>query len=115
MRPPPQPHLWHNYAMNKTVLIRFVPPAPITVKTGKATTHTRHWHTDKLIAHLQEHLELRLADAGQTFDLRVVSSTQPEIRFEGWKPEKADDLRKVIGDLMGEVMQDIEVEEFLQA
>ena len=101
--------------MNKTVLIRFVPPAPITIKTSKTTTHTRHWDDDKLTTLLQEHLEIGLADAGQALDVRVVTSRQAEIRFDGWKPDGADALRKVITELMGEAMADIDPEDYLQA
>lgn len=101
--------------MSKTVLIRFVTPPPITVKTGKATSHTRHWNGDKLTRFVQEHLEIGLADTFGDIDIKVVASSQAEIRFDGWKPEGPDQLRQVIGEIMAEALAHIDPEDYLQA
>ncbi|GGR40721.1 hypothetical protein [Deinococcus ruber] len=46
-------------------------------------------------------------------ELQALVSTQPEIRFDGWKPEDARELRNTIGEMMGAVMENIEVDEYL--
>ena len=98
--------------MPRNVLIRFVPPAPIKTKTGKATTHIREWDGEKMAAFLQEGLEIWAGDKYPDFEMRVAVSRQAEIRFENWKPEKqqAEELRAKIGEVIGQVMEGIEPE-----
>jgi len=99
--------------MPRTVLIRFVPPAPI--KTGKATTHVREWDGEKMAAFLQEGLEIWAGDKYPDFEMRVLVSRQAKIRFENWKPYKtqAGELRAEIGDEIALVMEGIEPENYL--
>jgi len=101
--------------MSRTVLIRFVPPAPIKIKTGKATTHVREWDSEKMAAFLQEGLEIWAGDRHPDFEMRVAVSRQAEIRFENWKPEKtqAEALRAEIGEEIALVMEGIEPEDYL--
>ncbi|GAA4002551.1 hypothetical protein GCM10022631_11520 [Deinococcus rubellus] len=101
--------------MSRNVLIRFVPPAPIKVKTGKETTHTRKWDGEKLAAFLQEGLEIWAGDKYPDFEMRVAVSRQAEIRFENWKPEKkeAEELRAEIGEEISQVMEGIKPEDYL--
>ena len=101
--------------MSRNVLIRFVPPAPIKIKTGKATTHVREWDGEKLAAFLQEGLEIWAGDKYPDFEIRVAVSRQAEIRFENWKPDKtqAEELRAEIGDEIARVMEGIEPEDYL--
>ena len=106
----------YHYAMNKTVLIRFVPPAPIKVTLGKGVTHTREWNGDKLVATVQEGLEVWAADHDPELEVRVILSRQAEIRFEGtWKPDKetASDLRQQIGETMSDLLEGIEAQDYL--
>jgi hypothetical protein len=105
----------YNYAMNKRVLIRFVPPAPIKVNVSKGISRTRDWDADKLVAFLQEGLEIWAADAYPELELAVVESHQAEIRFDGWKPDKeaAAEMREAIGEQMGMVLEGIEPDEYL--
>ena len=106
----------YHSAMNKTVLIRFVPPAPVRIALGKGLTHTREWNGDKLVATVQEGLELWAAEYDPELAVRVILSRQAEIRFEGtWKPDKetASDLRQRIGETMSYVLEGIEAEEYL--
>jgi len=101
--------------MSRTVLIRFVAPAPIKTKTGKATTHVREWDGEKMAAFLQEGLEIWAGDKHPDFEMRVAVSRQAEIRFEDWKPDKtqAEELRAEIGDEIALVMEGIEPEDYL--
>ena len=102
--------------MNKTVLIRFVPPAPVKVTVGKGLTHTREWKGDKLVATVQEGLDIWAAEYDPELEVRVILSRQAEIRFEGtWKPDRetASDLRQRIGETMSYVLEGIEAEEYL--
>ncbi|AWN22232.1 hypothetical protein DKM44_02425 [Deinococcus irradiatisoli] len=101
--------------MPRNVLIRFVPPAPIKIKTGKDTSRIREWDGEKLAAFLQEGLEIWAADKHPDFEMRVAVSRQAEIRFENWKPEKtrAAELRLEIGEQMSVVMEGIEAEDYL--
>ncbi|UQN04986.1 hypothetical protein [Deinococcus sp. QL22] len=101
--------------MNKKVLIRFVPPAPIKIAVSKGVSRTRDWNTDKLVGFLQEGLEIWAADAYPELELNVVDSRQAEIRFEGWKPDKesAAEMREAIGQQMGLVLEGIEPDEYL--
>ena len=99
--------------MNKKVLVRFVPPAAVNVPIGKGVTHDRTWKVDKLIGFLQEGLELAAAEAHPDLELRVVEARASEIRFESWKPDKPGELREQIGQMIGSVMDELEVEEYL--
>ena len=101
--------------MSRTVLIRFVPPAPIKVPVSKGVTRTREWNGEKLAAFLQEGLEIWAGDKYPDFEMRVAVSRQAEIRFENWKPDKtqAEELRAEIGDEIALVMEGIEPEDYL--
>ncbi|MFB9991578.1 hypothetical protein ACFFLM_06305 [Deinococcus oregonensis] len=101
--------------MNKRVLIRFVPPAPIKVSVSKGLSRTRNWNTDKLVGFLQEGLEIWAFDAYPELELAVVESHQAEIRFDSWKPDKeqAAEMREAIGEQMGIVLEGIEPDEYL--
>ncbi|GGQ92151.1 hypothetical protein [Deinococcus ruber] len=101
--------------MTRNILIRFVPPAPIKIKSGKETLHVRTWNIEKLVETLQEGLELAAAEQLPELELefQILVSTQPEIRFNGWKPESAGELRTTIGEMIGAVMENIEVDEYL--
>ncbi|SMB89248.1 hypothetical protein [Deinococcus hopiensis] len=100
--------------MNKRILIRFVPPAPIKVPNGPKSTRLRTWKVDKLIGFLQEGLEPMMGEAYPDVEFEVVEARAQEIRFDGWKPEKPGDVRKAIGEMMGNVMEGIEAEEYLE-
>ncbi|WP_420594291.1 hypothetical protein [Deinococcus sp.] len=102
--------------MHKIILIRFVPPAPVKTLLGKGASHTREWNGDKLVATVQEGLELWAAEYDPELEVRVILSRQAEIRFEGtWKPDRemASDLRQRIGETMSYVLEGIEAEEYL--
>ena len=101
----------YHCATSRTVLFRFVPPAPIKTKTGKATTLVCEWDGERLVAFLQESLEIWAVDKHPDFEVRAAVSRQAEIRSENWKPEKrqAEELRAEIG----QVMEGIEPEDDL--
>ncbi|ULH15969.1 hypothetical protein MF271_04880 [Deinococcus sp. KNUC1210] len=101
--------------MTRNILIRFVPPAPVKIKSGKDTIHIRHWNIAKLLDTLQEGIEMAAAEQLPDLELefQILVSTQPEIRFNGWKPESASELRATIGEMIGAVMENIEVDEYL--
>ncbi|ULH18139.1 hypothetical protein MF271_21930 (plasmid) [Deinococcus sp. KNUC1210] len=96
-------------------MIRFVPPAPVKVKQGKEVVHVREWNIEKLVDFIQEGLEMAVAEQlpEQDLELQILVSTQPEIRFNGWKPENAGELRNTIGEMIGAVLENIEVDEYL--
>ena len=99
--------------MNKRILIRFVPPAPIKVANGKNTTRLRTWKVEKLLDFLREGLEPLMGEALPDVEFEVVESRAPEIRFDGWKPEDAGAVRKQITEMIGNVMEGLEAEEYL--
>ncbi|MVN86797.1 hypothetical protein GO986_08480 [Deinococcus sp. HMF7620] len=101
--------------MNKRVVVRFVPPAPVKVSTGKGTSRLRAWKTDKLIEFLEVGLAPLVAQQFPDIELSVIESRAADVRFEGWKPEKPTAMREAIGEMVGTVMEDIEAEEFLEA
>jgi hypothetical protein len=98
--------------MPRTVQVRFVPPKDIQVKVSQAVTHTRVWDGEKLAAYLQAGLEPLLSKMIDDLELVVVVAKAPDIRFN-WKPEGLTELREQIGQLIGTVMEDIEVDDFL--
>lgn len=101
--------------MFRNVLIRFVAPAPIKIKTSKTESRTREWDGEKLAAFLQEGLEIWAGDKHPDFEIRVAVSRQAEIRFENWKPDKAEaeKLRAEIGEQISLVLEGIEAEDYL--
>lgn len=99
--------------MSKRILIRFVPPAPVKVPNGPKTTRLRTWNVEKLIEFLKEGLEIPMGEAYPDVEFEVVESRIAEIRFDGWKPEDAGGVRKAITEMMGNVMEGLEAEEYL--
>ncbi|TSA86169.1 hypothetical protein FNU79_08335 [Deinococcus detaillensis] len=101
--------------MSRNVLIRFVPPTPIKVKTSKTESRTREWDGEKLAAFLQEGLEIWAGDKYPDFEMKVAVSRQAEIRFVNWKPDKteAEELRAEIGEQISLVLEGIEPEDYL--
>ena len=67
--------------MSRNILLRFVPPAPIKIKTGKDTSHIREWDGEKMAAFLQEGLEIWAGDTYPDFEMKVAVSRQAEIRW----------------------------------
>lgn len=99
--------------MTSRVLIRFVPPAPVLGRPGAGVPRT--WDINKLTSFLQEELEIWTADLYPSVDIQVVESRQAEIRFDGWKPDKAEAarLRQAIGEQMAVILEGIEPDDYL--
>ncbi|GAA5514753.1 hypothetical protein Dcar01_03514 [Deinococcus carri] len=101
--------------MNKRIVVKFVPPAPVKVPNGKSTTRTRTWQVDKLIEFLRAGLTPLVQQAHPGVELEVVEGRAADVRFDGWKPEKPSVVREQIGEMIGTVMEDLEAEEYLSA
>ncbi|EYB69434.1 hypothetical protein DEIPH_ctg008orf0173 [Deinococcus phoenicis] len=101
--------------MNKRIVVKFVPPAPVKVPNGKSTTRTRTWQVDRLIEFLRSGLEPLVTEAYPGTELEVIEGRAADVRFDGWKPEKPAVLREQIGEMIGTVMEDLEAEEYLNA
>ena len=102
----------YHYAMTRTVSVRFVPPAPVKVRVSMTVSRTRIWDEEKLAEFLRAGLEPLLSKMIDDLELLVVIAKAADIRFS-WKPEKINELREQIGQLIGTVMEDIEVDEYL--
>ena len=100
--------------MTRTVTVRFVTPAPVKVRISETLSRTRTWNEEKLTTFLQAGLEPMLQQMIDDVSLEVVMAKAADIRFS-WKPEKIGSLRDAIGELIGTVMEDIEVDEYLSA
>ena len=100
--------------MTRTVTVRFVPPAPVKVRISETLSRTRNWDEEKLATFLQAGLEPMLQQMIDDVSIEVVIAKASDIRFS-WKPEKIGALRDAIGELIGTVMEDIEVDEYLSA
>lgn len=100
--------------MTRTVTVRFVLPAPVKVRISETLSRTRTWNEEKLTTFLQAGLEPMLQQMIDDVSLEVVVAKAADIRFS-WKPEKIGALRDAIGELIGTVMEDIEVDEYLSA
>lgn len=101
--------------MDRSVEIRFVPPADIKVKVSAAVTHTRKWNVERLMDYLRESLEPRIQEElGDDVEVRVVAARQPDIRLNNVKPKGGvTDWKAALGEAIGDAMGDIEPEEFL--
>lgn len=101
--------------MDRSVEIRFVPPADVKVPVTTVTTHTRRWNVEKLLEHLRQSLEPRIqAELGDDVELRVVAARQPDIRLNHVKPKGGvTDWKAALGEAIGDAMGDIEPEDFL--
>lgn len=98
--------------MSRIVTIRLASPPPVKVKLSQTITHTRLWDEEKLMGYLKAGLEPMLQQMIDDVTLEVLPARRGEISFS-WKPEQADELREQIGELIGSVMEDIEVDEYL--
>lgn len=106
--------------MSKTVIFRFATPDPLKFETkvaGKSVVKRRTWDGEKLFAYFSEHFPEAFAARFPDQALVLEHTAKPAIRLEGWKykTDEEDALKEQIAELAGEIMQDIEPEEFLKA
>lgn len=101
--------------MQKSVLIRVVPPAAIKIPTTTATVHTREWDLEKLLDHLKATLEPQIhAELGDDVEVQVVTGRQPDIRLNNVKPRGGiTEWKEGLGEAIGEAMGDVDPEDFL--
>lgn len=104
--------------MDKTIVFRFSTPDPLKYEVkvaGQTTVKRRNWDGDKLLAYLREHLPDVFGRRFPEYGLRIELARKRDIVLEGWKPEKeeGDEIKEAFDGLVGEVLEDIEVEEFL--
>lgn len=101
--------------MQKTVTIRFVPPAAIKIPVTTATVHTREWNVEKLLEHLRTSLEPQIqAELGGDVEVQVVVARQPDIRLDNVKPRGSiSDWKESVGEAIGEAMSGVGPEDFL--
>lgn len=112
----------YNYAMSKTIVFRFATPDPLKYEissgVGKAKqvrVKRREWDGEKLLAYLQEHLPGIFESRFPDHSLRIEQARKSDIALEGWRPgkEESDEVKQAFDELVGEVLADIEVEDFL--
>lgn len=103
--------------MDRTVEIRFVPPADIEVKVSAAVTHTRKWEVERLMDYLRESLEPSIqGELGEDVEVRVVAARQPDIRLNNVKIKGGvTEWKASLGEAIGNAMGDIEAEDYLGA
>lgn len=101
--------------MQKSVLIKVVPPAAIKIPTTSSTVRTREWNLEKLLEHLKATLEPQIqAELGDDVEVQVVTGRQPDIRLNNVKPKGGvSDWKEGLGEAIGEAMGDLDPEEFL--
>lgn len=97
--------------MQKSVVIRFVPPAPVKIPITNTVTRTREWNVEKLLEHLKASLEPRIqTELGADVEVQVVTARQPDIRLNNVKPRGSlTDWKEALGEAIG----DIDPEDFL--
>ncbi len=99
--------------MHRTVTIKFVPPRPIKEKTGKTTTRERHWNTTKILELLRHQLTPTLRhELGDDLELQLVVARQADIQLN-FKLDAITDFKEHVGDLIGEVMSEVEPDTYL--
>lgn len=106
------------YVMDKTIMFRFSTPDPLKYEVkvaGKNIVKRRNWDGDKLLAYLQEQLPGVFEGRFPEYGLRIEMAKKRDIVLEGWKPDKeeGDEIKEAFDGLVGEVLEDIEVEDFL--
>ncbi len=104
--------------MSKTIVFHFSAPDPLKYEikvAGKTTVKRRDWDSDKLLAYVQEHLPGLFESRFPDYELKIQQARKRDIRLEGWKPgtEESDEVKQTFDELVGEVLADIEVENFL--
>ena len=90
----------YDYAMSRTVQVRFVSPKDIEINEG--VIRTRVWDGEKPAAFHQAGLEPPLSPMMGDLELQVIVAKTADVRFH-WKSEKAGALRELIGTVMEEV------------
>lgn len=101
--------------MDKSVVIRFVPPVDVKIPVTTATTRTRSWNVEKLLMHLQASLEPQVkADLGEDVELQVIAARQADIRLNNVKPKGGvTEWKEALGEAIGDVMGDLDPDDFL--
>lgn len=101
--------------MHKSVVIRFVPPAPVKIPVTTTTVRTREWNVERLLKHLRLNLEERIqAELGTDVEVQVVAARQADIRLNNVKPKGGvTEWKETLGEAIGDVVSDIEPEDFL--
>ena len=104
--------------MDKTIVFRFATPDPLKYEVkvaGQTTVKRRNWDGDKLLGYLQEHLPGVFEGRFPDYGLRIETAKKRDIVLEGWKPDKeeGDEIKEAFDGLVGEVLEDVEVEDFL--
>lgn len=110
----PKGHRWYKLFMSRKLLVRFVVSQPRPERDAKGNPKpTPRIDEARLLAAVQENLTPAIHQKYGPVELQIVPSKASEIRLDGAWVDKATNVREAVGEMIGEVMDGIDITEFM--
>ena len=107
-------HPCYEYAMSRKLLVRFVVSQPRVERDVKGNPKpTARIDEDRFLSAIQSSLTHAIDQKYGPVDLQVIASRASEIRIDGSWTDKASNVRETVGEMLGEVMDNIDITEYL--